>query len=109
MSNQGYLYSPHQNNGIDIDMLVCIPEGIFELWRTLCAFSLFLKGGLFIFFFAAGFGIYFGFLVLSFPVSLIFWFSCGLAVSMGEATKPLFFEGFQAGCHVVLRGRRGTL
>ena len=50
MSNQGYLYSPHQNNGIDIDMLVCIPEGIFELWRTLCAFSLFLKGGLFIFF-----------------------------------------------------------
>ena len=37
------------------------------------------------------------------------WFSCGVAVSMGEAAKPLFFEGFQAGCHVVLRGRRGTL
>mgnify|MGYP000108524108 CR=1 FL=1 len=37
------------------------------------------------------------------------WFSCGLAVSMGEAAKPLLFEGFQAGCHVVLRGRRGTL
>ena len=36
------------------------------------------------------------------------WFSCGLAVSM-EAAKPLLFEGFQAGCHVVLRGRRGTL
>ena len=36
-------------------------------------------------------------------------FSCGVAVSMGEAAKPLFFEGFQAGCHVVLRGRRGTL
>ena len=35
------------------------------------------------------------------------WFSCGFAVSMGEAAKPLFFEGFQAGCHVVLRGRRG--
>ena len=37
------------------------------------------------------------------------WFSCGLAVSMGEAAKPLLFEGFQAGCHVVLRGRRGAL
>ena len=37
------------------------------------------------------------------------WFSCGIAVSMGEAVKPLLFEGFQAGCHVVLRGRRGTL
>ena len=31
------------------------------------------------------------------------------SVSMGEAAKPLLFEGFQAGCHVVLRGRRGTL
>ena len=37
------------------------------------------------------------------------WFSCGAAVSMGEAAKPLLFEGFQASCHVVLRGRRGTL
>ena len=37
------------------------------------------------------------------------WFSCGFAVSTGEAAKPLLFEGFQAGCHVVLRGRRGTL
>ena len=37
------------------------------------------------------------------------WFSCGLAVSMGEVTKSLLFEGFQTGCHVVLRGRRGTL
>ena len=37
------------------------------------------------------------------------WFSCGLAVSMGEAAKPLPFAGFQVGCHVVLRGRRGTL
>ena len=37
------------------------------------------------------------------------WFSCGVAVSMGEAAKSLLFEGFQAGCHVVLRGRRGTL
>jgi len=31
------------------------------------------------------------------------------SVSMGEAAKPLLFEGFHAGCHVVLRGRRGTL
>ena len=31
------------------------------------------------------------------------------SVSMGEAAKPLLFEVFQAGCHVVLRGRRGTL
>ena len=31
------------------------------------------------------------------------------AMSMGEAAKRLLFEGFQAGCHVVLRGRRGTL
>jgi len=37
------------------------------------------------------------------------WFSCGLAVSMGEAAKPFLFEGVKAGCHVVLRGRRGTL
>ena len=37
------------------------------------------------------------------------WFSCGLAVSMGEAAQHLLFEGFQAGCHVVLRGRHGTL
>ena len=37
------------------------------------------------------------------------WFSCGLAVSMGEAAKPLLFEGFQAGCHVVLPGRSCTL
>ena len=37
------------------------------------------------------------------------WFSCGIAVSMGEAAKPLLFEGFQAGCHVVVRGRRDTL
>ena len=36
------------------------------------------------------------------------WF-CGFAVSMGEAAKPLLFGGFQAGCSVVLRGRRGTL
>ena len=36
-------------------------------------------------------------------------FSCGVAVSMGEAGKPVLFECFQAGCHVVLRGRHGTL
>ena len=34
--------------------------------------------------------------------------SCGLAVSMREAAKHILFEGFQAGCHVVLRGRRST-
>ena len=37
------------------------------------------------------------------------WFSCGVAVSMGEAAKHILFECVQAGCHVVLRGRRGTL
>ena len=37
------------------------------------------------------------------------WFSCGFAVSIGEAARPLLFEGFQGSCHVVLRGRRGTL
>ena len=37
------------------------------------------------------------------------WFSCGVAVSMGEAGKRVLFECFQAGCHVVLRGRHGTL
>ena len=40
---------------------------------------------------------------------LCFSFSCGVVVSMGEAAKPLLFECFQAGCHVVLHGRRGTL
>ena len=45
------------------------------------------------------------------PTRLVWslWFSCGVAVSMGEAAKPLLFEGCHAGCHVVLRGRRGTL
>ena len=37
------------------------------------------------------------------------WFSCSVAVSMGEAGKHLLFECVQAGFHVVLRGRRGTL
>ena len=36
------------------------------------------------------------------------WFSCGLAVSMGEAAKPFLFECGKASCNVVLRGRRGT-
>ena len=45
------------------------------------------------------------------PTSLVssLWFSCSVAVSMGEAAKSLLFEGFQAGCHVVLRGKGGTL
>ena len=47
------------------------------------------------------------------PISLItcrkcLWFSRHVAVSIREAAKHLLFEGFQAGCHVVLRGRRGT-
>ena len=37
------------------------------------------------------------------------WFSCGLAVSIGEAANPFLFEGIKAGCHAVLHGRRGTL
>jgi len=36
-------------------------------------------------------------------------FSGGLAVSIGEAAKAFLFKGFQAGCHAVLRGSRGTL
>jgi len=36
------------------------------------------------------------------------WFSCGLAVSMGEAAKHFLFECGKASCNVVLRGRRGT-
>ena len=51
--------------------------------------------------------------VFSFAASMCLvsslWFSCGAAVSMGEAARPLLFEGFQASCHAVLRGRRGTL
>ena len=42
------------------------------------------------------------------PVSIL-WFSSAVAVSMGEAAKPLLVEGFKTGCNVVLRGRRGTL
>ena len=36
-------------------------------------------------------------------------FPGGFAVSMGEAATPLLCDGCHAGCHVVLRGRRGTL
>ena len=45
------------------------------------------------------------------PTCLVWslWFSCGVAVSMEEAAKPLLFEGCHAGCHVVLLGRCGTL
>ena len=31
------------------------------------------------------------------------------SVPMGKAAKPLLFEGFQAGCHVILHGTRGAL
>ena len=36
------------------------------------------------------------------------WLSCGLTVSMGEAAKPILFQGAKASCNVVLRGRCGT-
>ena len=36
------------------------------------------------------------------------WLSGAVAVSMGEAAKPLLVEGFKTGCNVALRGRRGT-
>ena len=35
-------------------------------------------------------------------------FSSAVAVSMGKLQNPLLFEGFQVGCPVVSRGRRGT-
>ena len=35
-------------------------------------------------------------------------FSVASPCLWGKLQKPLFFEGFQAGCHVVLCGRRGT-
>ena len=38
----------------------------------------------------------------------ILWFSCGVAVPIGEAAKTLVFEGSKTGSNVVLRGRRGT-
>ena len=31
-----------------------------------------------------------------------------VALSMGEAAKPLLVEGFKTGCNAVLRGRRST-
>ena len=38
------------------------------------------------------------------------WFSCGFAVSMWEAAKPLSFSKVSTqAVMVVLRGRRGTL
>ena len=43
---------------------------------------------------------------ISSPVS---GFPLASPLSMEEAAKPLLFEDFQAGCHVVLRGTRGTL
>ena len=43
---------------------------------------------------------------VSCPESLIFLWRRRV---MGEAGKPDRFECFHAGCHVVLRGRRGTL
>ena len=42
-------------------------------------------------------------------LSRVSGFPVGVAVSLGEAAQPLLFEGFQAGCHVVLKDRRGVL
>jgi hypothetical protein len=52
-----------------------------------------LKGGLFIFriFFAAGFGIIFGFLVLWFPASMLFCFSAFLLFAFPLFPASLFF------------------
>ena len=37
------------------------------------------------------------------------WFSCGIAVSVGEAAKLIhLFQGVKAGCSVLLHGRRAT-
>ena len=36
------------------------------------------------------------------------WLSSAVAVSIGEAAKPLLVEGFKTGCNVVLPGRRGA-
>ena len=36
------------------------------------------------------------------------WFSCGLAVSMEEAAKPILLQGFKASCNVALSGMRGS-
>ena len=38
----------------------------------------------------------------------LLWFACGVAVCMGEAAKPVIFDGFKTDCNVVLCGRRGT-
>ena len=35
-------------------------------------------------------------------------FSFAVAVSMGEAAKPILFQGVKASYNVVLRGRRGA-
>ena len=37
------------------------------------------------------------------------WFSFGVAMSMGEAAKPIIVECLKTSCHVVLSGRRGTV
>ena len=47
-------------------------------------------------------------LMLQHVSSRVAGFFGAVAVSMGEAAKPLLAEGFKTGCNVVLRGRRGT-
>ena len=48
-------------------------------------------------------------LMLQHVSSRVAGFFGAVALSMGEAAKPFFVEGFKAGCNAVLRGRRGTL
>ena len=47
-------------------------------------------------------------LMLQHVSSRVAGFFGAVAVSMGEAAKPIFVECFKTDCHVVLRGRRGT-
>ena len=48
-------------------------------------------------------------LLLQHVSSRVAGFYGAVAVSMGEAAKPIFVECFKTGCHVVLCGRCGTL
>ena len=50
-------------------------------------------------------------LVFAAPTCLVAsrWLCGAVAVSMGEAARPISVECFKTGCHVVLCGRRGTL
>ena len=47
-------------------------------------------------------------LMLQHVSSRVAGFFGAVAVSMGEAAKPLLVDGVETGCNAVLRGRRGT-